>query len=279
MDEKENKLDVTQPAPFQEQVPPTTRTSSIENFNDKYEHIDMLLQQNMVSKGECTSDATNPCLFCCDKFIVPRSEFYLLNLHDVELINHKEVLARIPLVDSLYESILRKPVHMTCLVVKVCRLLCFISLVCKLSCSYTINLIGDYEIDNSVYVYGLRMNCDMLSDLLLYISDCVSVMKSFVFLDMKEHGSTCCWNQNPVHAFLCSFATTRFQNRSSAAEEWKNVCMFSPNLNTFMSFASCVILQKSGVTFLQGRGNDMSRYDVNNWKLICANDTIYMYGC
>lgn len=200
VDQGDKELNATQPTPFEkkdegialgvgrivvvswlhhEDAIPTSPTSTEVVNKGNNIGAELVVRQEKVSKSENS----------CVPMMIPCSK---LNLHNVDLIIHKEVLTRIFPNNSLYYIMFDKPIELSSMIDRVSEIACLKLLVSTNSCTYLFNLIGDYSVEDKIYVYRICITCDKLGELRLYVMGVQSIIKYFDCLELSVNDSTCC---------------------------------------------------------------------------------------
>lgn len=199
---------------------PTTPTLIEEDDQGNTVGTELIVHQDKVRK---TENSVIP-------FMIPRSKFDMLNLHNVELITQKEVLSRIFLNDSLCYIIFNKPKELSSVIKKVPKNSYLRSLVNSYIYTYKFNLIGDVGVDNMFQVYRICITCDNLADLKLHVLRKPSITQCDGHFEKGFNTSAYCLEHNIMPTCL---SLTCITNQSNTVEEWKGINWFSPTLLKF----------------------------------------------
>lgn len=268
VDIKEEKLNAQQPAPLEvndeeitmvgdgvlgvpwfhhDDLIPTTATITEEDIKDNNNSVELNIHHIEVCKSENFSVPLN----------IPCSEISTLNLHNVELIIHKEVLTIISLDHFLSYIMFEDPRELSSVIENLVEVSCLQSLVSPCAYTYTFNLIGDYDVDAKFYVYRIYIICDNLADLKLHVLRKPSIEQCHGHFEMGLNTCVYCLEHNMMPTCLSCTSKQR-----SAVEAQKALRIFYPIFEQLdlvgPFYILSMYLQKSRTTFSHGRENDVN---------------------
>ena len=157
---EEREPSLVQPAPLlqeDESLPTTSEEIAIAMGTD------LELQPTSATFCESNNLFVDSCDITSIHISAPRGDLQISNYDHVVLITHKEVLARIPLDTIVCYVMLEEPMNMSCALDKISEISYLRS--GTHACCFTVNLIGDYSMNDNFLVDHICITYDKIDEL------------------------------------------------------------------------------------------------------------------